>query len=109
MNKGVELLLARRRTNPEEFTILGRWDTLLVSFQAYPLTRETKPCNPREFNRLVTSRLLTASDLAEPWKVALSQAQLKIAKKMGIAPETYAKMLARYERHQGEAMGVTYE
>lgn len=110
MNKGVELLLARRRTNPEEFAPQGkRWDTILKSFEAYPLTRDTKPCNPREFNKLVMDRLLTASDLAEPWKVRLTQAQIQIAQKMGVKVEDYAKKLLELERRQKGLAGGNHE
>ena len=95
MNKGVKLLLERKKTHPHEFCSMGRWSSLLLAFDAYPLNKEHNPKNPREFNRQVMHRLLTGCDLEEPTTtVKLTGTQLLMAKKMGITPEQYAKAYA---------------
>jgi hypothetical protein len=94
MNKGVKLLLERERTHPHEFCSMGRWTSLLLAFEAYPLNKEHNPKNPREFNRQVIHRLLTGCDLEEPTTVKLTGTQLLMAKRMGITPEQYAKAAA---------------
>lgn len=95
MNKGMKLLLERKKTHPHEFCSMGRWTSLLLAFEAYPLDKEHNPKNPREFNRQVMHRLLTGCDLEEPTTtVKLSGTQLLMAKRMGITPEQYAKALA---------------
>lgn len=95
MNKGVKLLLERKKTHPHEFCSMGRWTSLLLAFDAYPLNKEHNPKNPREFNRQVIHRLLTGCDLEEPTTtVKLTGTQLLMAKRMGITPEQYAKALA---------------
>ena len=95
MNKGVKFLLERKKTHPEEFCSLGRWTSLLLAFEAYPLDKEHNPKNPREFNRQVMHRLLTGCDLEEPTTtVKLTGTQLLMAKRMGITPEQYAKAYA---------------
>jgi dsDNA-specific endonuclease/ATPase MutS2 len=99
MNKGVKFLLKRKETHPKEFCSMGRWTSLLIAFEAYPLDKEHNPKNPREFNRQVMHRLLTGSDLEEP-KITtkLTGTQLLMAKRMGITPADYAKALANLER-----------
>lgn len=95
MNKGVKLLLERMKTHPHEFCSMGRWTSLLLAFEAYPLDKEHNPKNPREFNRQVMHRLLTGCDLEEPTAtVKLTGTQLLMAKRMGITPEQYAKAYA---------------
>lgn len=95
MNKGVKLLLERMKIHPEEFCSMGRWTSLLIAFDAYPLDKEHNPKNPREFNRQVIHRMLTGCDLEEP-KITtkLTGTQLLMAKRMGITPEQYAKAAA---------------
>ena len=95
MNKGVKLLLERMKAHPHEFCSMGRWTSLLIAFEAYPLNKEHNPKNPREFNRQVMHRLLTGCDLEEPTTtVKLTGTQLLMAKRMGITPEQYAKAYA---------------
>jgi len=95
MNKGVKLLLERKKIHPEEFCSMGRWTSLLIAFDAYPLDKEHNPKNPREFNRQVMHRILTSSDLEEPTTtVKLTGTQLLMAKRMGIKPADYAKAYA---------------
>jgi hypothetical protein len=95
MNKGVKLLLERKKIHREEFCSMGRWTSLLIAFDAYPLNEETKPKNPRQFNNLVMHRILTSSDLEEPTAtVKLTGTQLLMAKRMGIKPADYAKAYA---------------
>jgi len=99
MNKGVKLLLERMKAHPHEFCSMGRWTSLLIAFEAYPLNKEHNPKNPREFNRQVIHRILTGSDLEEPkTTVKLTGTQLLMAKRMGITPADYAKALANLER-----------
>jgi len=99
MNKGVKLLLERKKIHDEEFCSIGRWTSLLVAFDAYPLNKETKPKNPREFNKQVLHRLLTESDLEEPkTTVKLTGTQLLMAKRMGVTPADYAKALANLDK-----------
>ncbi len=77
LNKGVELLLERQKTNPEEFEEAGgvRWADLLVEHDVYLEIPERKVIRPRTFNKEVMRRLLTAYDL-EPKGGAISRAQL---------------------------------
>ena len=70
MNKGVELLRARRETNPEEFVISleddaedSRWFNLLAEHDVDLDNPDAKILKPRVFAREVMNRLLTASDL----------------------------------------------
>ena len=95
MNKGVKLLLERKKIHPKEFCSMGRWTSLLLAFDAYPLNDETKPKNPRRFNKLVMDMILTGWDIGQPTtSVKLTGTQLLMAKRMGITPEQYAKALA---------------
>jgi len=82
MNKGVELLRARRETNPEEFVISleanakdSRWFNLLVEHDVDLDNPDAKIIRPRVFTREVTKRLLTACDLA-PRSSGIPRAQL---------------------------------
>ena len=95
MNKGVELLLARRETNPEEFypsdiKRYGRWYTLLISHGVNLDNPTAKVHKPIIFTREVTKRLLTACDLAPiPEIKALSQllAMRNAQRKIGVVDE----------------------
>ena len=75
LNKGVELLLERMKTNPEEFGALGRWTRLLTEHDVLLDHPERKILRPISFNREVMRRLLTAYDL-ERKSGAISRAQL---------------------------------
>jgi hypothetical protein len=82
MNKGVELLRARRETNPEEFVISledggkdSRWFNLLAEHDVDLDDPDAKILRPRVFAREVMDRLLTARDL-EPKSSAISREQL---------------------------------
>lgn len=75
INKGVELLLERMKTNPEEFGALGRWTRLLTEHDVFLGYPERKILRPRTFNKEVMRRLLTAYDL-ERKGGAISRAQL---------------------------------
>lgn len=75
INKGVELLLERIKTNPEEFGALGRWSRLLTEHDVFLGHPERKILRPRTFNKEVMRRLLTAYDL-ERKGGAISRAQL---------------------------------
>jgi hypothetical protein len=80
---------------------MGRWTSLLLAFEVYPLSEEVmpKPKNPREFNRQVMKRLLTGCDLEEPkTTVKLTGTQLLMAKRMGVTPEQYAKAYANLDK-----------
>jgi hypothetical protein len=79
MNKGVELLRARRETNPEEFVISleddaedSRWFNLLAEHDVDLDNPDAKILKPRVFAREVMNRLLTASDL-EPKRLTRAQ------------------------------------
>ena len=80
MNKGVELLLARRETNPEEFypqkfnlpNRYGRWDVLLINHGVNLDNPNAKVHKPRIFAREVMNRLLTGYDL-EPRRVTRAE------------------------------------
>jgi len=79
MNKGVELLLARRETNPEEFVISleddakdSRWFNLLAEHDVDLDASDAKILRPRVFAREVMNRLLTAYDL-EPKRLTRAQ------------------------------------
>jgi hypothetical protein len=79
MNKGVELLLARRETNPEEFVIPleddakdSRWFNLLAEHDVDLDAPDAKILRPRVFAREVMNRLLTAYDL-EPKRLTRAQ------------------------------------
>jgi len=75
MNKGVKLLLERKKTNPKEFIDFGRWTDLLTLHDVQLEAPERKVLCPRTFNKEVMRRLLTASDL-ERKGGAISRAQL---------------------------------
>ena len=65
MNKGVALLLERRKTNPEEFKEAGglRWTRLLIEHDVQLEAPERTVLRPRTFNKEVIKRVLTGSDL----------------------------------------------
>jgi hypothetical protein len=75
INKGVALLLERRKTNPKEFIDFGRWTNLLAMHNVYLDTPEAPIYKPRVFTKEVMRRLLTAYDL-ERKGGAISRAQL---------------------------------
>jgi hypothetical protein len=75
LNKGVKLLLERQKTNPDEFSELGRWSALLKEHDVWLEAPERKVIRPRTFNKEVMQRLLTAYDL-ERKGGAISRAQL---------------------------------
>jgi hypothetical protein len=75
INKGVALLLERRKTNPKEFIDFGRWTNLLTEHDVLLDYPERKILRPITFNREVMRRLLTAYDL-ERKGGAISRAQL---------------------------------
>ena len=75
LNKGVELLLERQKTNPDEFGANGRWTGLLHEHDVWLEAPERKVLRPRTFNKEVMQRLLTAYDL-ERKGGAISRAQL---------------------------------
>ena len=96
MNQGVELLIARMKTNPEEFGKSGklrwRWATLLRVHDVLLDHPERKILRPISFNREVMRRLLTAYDL-ERTGGALSRDQLSnliLPELEKIFDETYA-------------------
>lgn len=109
MNKGVELLRARRQTNPEEFVIsLGdgakdsRWFNLLAEHDVDLDAPDAKILRPRVFAREVMNRLLTACDLA-PKPSAISRAQLLKELLPGLN-ELFGMEYAKY----GEELKDTY-
>ena len=71
MNKGIELLLARRKTNPEEFVGRldtfepSRWNNILRTFGIDLDQPNTYPVgeNGKNFTKRVMDRVLTQSDL----------------------------------------------
>lgn len=75
MNKGVAILLERRKTNPEEFGAMSRWTNLLTTHNVYLEAPERTVLRPRTFNKEVIKRVLTGSDL-ERKSGAISRAQL---------------------------------
>jgi hypothetical protein len=75
MNKGVAILLERRKTNPEEFGAMGRWTNLLTTHDVYLEAPERTVLRPRTFNKEVFKRVLTGSDL-ERKGGGISRAQL---------------------------------
>jgi hypothetical protein len=79
MNKGVAILLERRKTNPEEFGIGTsgnfRWARLLIEHDVQLEAPERTVLRPRTFNKEVIKRVLTGSDL-ERKSGAISRAQL---------------------------------
>jgi hypothetical protein len=65
MNKGVEILLARMETNPEEFENTGRWIDLYNQFKKYMSEEEQnavmnklKELKMAQFEQAVVKRLL---------------------------------------------------
>ena len=65
MNKGVEILLARMDTNPEEFENTGRWIDLYNQFKKYMSEEEQdavmnklKELKMAQFEQAVVKRLL---------------------------------------------------
>jgi hypothetical protein len=75
INKGVALLLERKKTNPKEFIDFGRWTKLLEQHDVQLEAPERKVLRPITFNREVMRRLLTGYDL-ERKGGAISRAQL---------------------------------
>lgn len=75
MNKGVAILLERRKTNHEEFGAMSRWTNLLTTHNVYLEAPERTVLRPRTFNKEVIKRVLTGSDL-ERKSGAISRAQL---------------------------------
>jgi hypothetical protein len=77
MNKGVALLLERKKTNPEEFdgSQRMRWVQLLKDHDVLLDYPERKIVRPITFNREVMRRLLTGYDL-ERKGGGISRAQL---------------------------------
>lgn len=75
MNKGVKLLLERKKIHREEFCSMGRWTRLLTEHDVFLEAPERKVIRPRTFNKEVMQRLLTAYDL-ERKGGAISRAQL---------------------------------
>ncbi len=75
INKGVALLLERRKTNPKEFIDFGRWTKLLEQHDVQLEAPERKVLRPITFNREVMRRLLTGYDL-ERKGGGISRAQL---------------------------------
>lgn len=77
INKGVELLLERMKTNPEKFdgSRALRWATLMLRHNVVLSCPENVIQNPRVFTKEVMRRLLTAYDL-ERKSGAISRAQL---------------------------------
>ena len=71
MNKGIELLLARRKTHPEEFVgrldkfEFSRWNNFLRTFRVDLNQSNTYPVaeDGEKFTKEVMRRLLTAYDL----------------------------------------------
>jgi hypothetical protein len=63
MNKGVAILLERRKTNPEEFGAMSRWTNLLTTHNVYLEAPERTVLRPRTFNKEVIKRVLTGCDL----------------------------------------------
>ena len=109
MNKGVELLRARRQTNPEEFVISledgakdSRWFNLLAEHDVDLDAPDAKILRPRVFAREVMNRLLTACDLA-PKPSAISRAQLLKELLPGLN-ELFGMEYAKY----GEELKDTY-
>ena len=94
LNKGVELLLERMKTNPEEFGALGRWTRLLTEHDVLLDHPERKILRPISFNREVMRRLLTAYDL-ERKSGAISRAQLLKELLPGLN-ELFGKEYAKY-------------
>jgi len=79
INKGVELLLKRRETNPEEFGIGAssnlRWVRLLAAHDVDLNDPEQEVLNADVFANEVMDRLLTAKDLQRK-SSGISRAQL---------------------------------
>lgn len=94
LNKGVELLLERMKTNPEEFGALGRWTRLLTEHDVLLDHPERKILRPISFNREVMRRLLTAYDL-ERKSSGISRAQLLKELLPGLN-ELFGKEYAKY-------------
>ena len=104
MNKGVELLLERMTTNPEEFDgsrVLLRWADLLTEHDVWLEAPERKVLRPRTFNKEVMRRLLTAYDL-ERKGGAISRAQLLKELLPGLNQLFSQEYAKRTEEHKDE-------
>ena len=103
INKGVALLLERRKTNPKEFIDFGRWTNLLTEHDVLLDYPERKILRPITFNREVMRRLLTGSDLQRKGG-AISRAQLLKELLPGLN-DLFGKEYAKYteEINQGES------
>jgi hypothetical protein len=108
MNKGVEILLERRKTNPEEFRgrldrfERSRWNALLRNFQVDLDQPNTYPLGePGEiFAREVMDRVLTARDLLPSGLLtaaAITEQSLKILE------NEFTKVYSSYTNEHAEA------
>ena len=103
MNKGVAILLERRKTNPEEFGAMSRWTDLLTTHNVYLEAPERTVLRPRTFNKEVIKRVLTGCDL-ERKGGAISRAQLLKELLPGLN-QLFGQVYAKYteELNQGES------
>ena len=104
MNKGVAILLERRKTNPEEFGAMSRWTNLLTTHNVYLEAPERTVLRPRTFNKEVIKRVLTGCDL-ERKGGAISRAQLLKELLPGLNQlfgQVYAKYTEEIKNKTGE-------
>ena len=88
MNEGVKILLARMKTNPEEFIDglgirMSKWGLLIVQFKEYldkadieAIEEAYKPVMQQHFTEMVMKELLAPEDdsLGKPWYSNVSSA-----------------------------------
>jgi len=69
MNGGVEILLARMETHPEEFFTDSRWRSLIMDFandldkdDLMALDKKVRECRQQQFTELIMQRLIGEED-----------------------------------------------
>ena len=79
MDKGVELLLARRKTNPEEFEKGGRWENILhiwdIDLDTPVIFPPNNLRNPEQLHEAVMKKLLEGEQPS--YTATLAEAMMK--------------------------------
>lgn len=109
MNKGIEILLSRMESNPDEFTTgnkSGKWQHLLEKYEPY-MNDEERAAVTAKYHQLKMSKFTEAvmKELLEEQEekraefgqyatqISLTQSQIKLAGKLGMSAKDYAQAL----------------
>ena len=104
MNEGVQILLKRMDSNPDEFKDDGKWVSMFNNYKKY-MTYEEKTAfmdklsatRMEQFKQGVLKKLLDEEKQATKTFRVTSE-QFNLATKLGIPLNEYAKVLAEWEK-----------